>query len=677
MCGCPITLSRPTGRADALFPDLREQQRRSLHIDAVGSYSMTDQATADDMTLLMITLAAATRQGQGTRLEAAAGNAAVQGAAVPAAVAGSAGGGGGSSAAGSTAGAGAAAVAGSGAGSAAAAGGNGAGSAAGSAQAGVGSAPHTHQVNDGRANAACGGLAPQAEQGGAASLRGGYLPGVGPASHYTLADLTACCGGNTLAAARGGFSAVTAVELDPDRAEDCLHNCLVCGWQVTRAAGVHAVTGSDRDNLAAAAGSSMQEEEAEGQAAAGTRGSGAGTGVRYVGAGMGQGVQGKMHGSIGVYEPMWSCTVCKAAAPPQAAAALGGMASASQITVVCGDAVQLLPGLCAHDVVMMDPPWGGPGYSRRKQGDEPGEKQEEGLEEEQQQEKGKEQQQKEEGGGTGEQQQAGPQKQQQGQEAVEREHEGEGAGTAGEAAPGRGGDAAGAPAASAGAAASSGGGGSSGFDLGGVPLSRLVLQLQGKAEVVALKLPSRETEEVEDLCRELWEGWGQQETAAGGGGEKQNDQPQQQGVEGEQGQDLVEQGRVRELQGDPGGARPVFMSCRFGRSLLLVVLFRGEGVMLGLQKAFGRKAATAAAAGAATKAMEQDVSGGRQGHAQEQEGKGEVKVMMDKHGEQQECGDVWVDLLELLVAPQHCCRFLQGGKMIGLRAALRGRLRKG
>jgi hypothetical protein len=54
--------------------------------------------------------------------------------------------------------------------------------------------------------------------------------------------------------------------------------------------------------------------------------------------------------------------VATAAGAPEDAPGAGGGDGGAVVTVVCGDAVALLPELGRHDCVVVDPPWGGPAY---------------------------------------------------------------------------------------------------------------------------------------------------------------------------------------------------------------------------------------------------------------------------------------------------------------------------
>jgi hypothetical protein len=234
---------------------------------------------------------------------------------------------------------------------------------------------------------------------------------------------------------------------------------------------------------------------------------------------------------------------------------------------------------------------------------------------------------------------------------------------------------------SAAAAASEADGGRSNsiFELGGVPLSHLVLQLHGRAQVVAMKLPSRETEEILELCRDIWRGWGQVGTAAA---ERQieKDLLQQQETAREKGQCAPQQ-YVERWQEEGGDiALPVILSCRFGRSVLLLILLSGDAVMRGLQKAFENGAILAAEAvpGGGGDGAEAGQDASKASEIQEQ--LSQIAASVHSKQQQQQAGQVlaeaWSDLLELLLAPERCCRCFQGSRMIGLRAALRGWLRR-
>jgi hypothetical protein len=151
-------------------------------------------------------------------------------------------------------------------------------------------------------------------------------------------DLTACAGGST-AGFVGHFQCVTAVELDPDRAEDLLHNMrVVLGMHHTHAS--HTVPAAAAA-AAAAAGDGAQaasQQQQRQQEAAATLGS-----------------------------------TCRLAFDQDAVPHLAVLQCQQQhsqqqtVAVVCGDGVRLLAQLQQQDVVFVDPPWGGPQYCQQQQ----------------------------------------------------------------------------------------------------------------------------------------------------------------------------------------------------------------------------------------------------------------------------------------------------------------------
>lgn len=139
------------------------------------------------------------------------------------------------------------------------------------------------------------------------------LPSVPVLLPLHATDATACCGGSAIALARR-FGRVTAVELDGDRADDLQHNVTLLGWPARRATEAELV----------AAGSSGSTEGKSREAAARQAGATAGAGSA-------------------------------AEAVPAATA------SSATVTVVCAP-YEAVAAALHQDVVLLDPPWGGPGY---------------------------------------------------------------------------------------------------------------------------------------------------------------------------------------------------------------------------------------------------------------------------------------------------------------------------
>jgi hypothetical protein len=155
-------------------------------------------------------------------------------------------------------------------------------------------------------------------------------------------DLTACAGGST-AALLGCFGAVTAVEVDPDRAEDLLHN-------VTVFLGVHHQhTQQEQHGTRHAWHCCMQQQEQEQQQ---------------------QQQQEAPRQPCGLaFDPQLMphlAALCRQGEPDvqqqQQQEGCRGVA------VVCGDAVRLLPHVQQQDVIFIDPPWGGPHYMQQQGG---------------------------------------------------------------------------------------------------------------------------------------------------------------------------------------------------------------------------------------------------------------------------------------------------------------------
>ena len=131
----------------------------------------------------------------------------------------------------------------------------------------------------------------------------------------SCADITACCGGTTLALA-GAFACATAVEVDEERSRDLEHNMRAAGLQVERVQ--ECQLGAPCQGASRAASSSSSSSSSGGGGGIGIRGGPGRGGVR----------------------------------------------------VLCGDAVRLLERLGWHDCFVVDPPWGGPAYLEQQRGEE-------------------------------------------------------------------------------------------------------------------------------------------------------------------------------------------------------------------------------------------------------------------------------------------------------------------
>jgi hypothetical protein len=153
-------LSWCCGRADALFPQLPFELRRQLRIDSVAAYSTTDGPTAAAMAALLAAIAAELLQQPDQQSDL----------------------------------------------------------------------QQQQQQDEGslcfkQPDAVIDFDSSAAAAAAAAAFSGKPALSVPGSLQLSVTDLTACAGGNALAfAADGRFAAVTAVELDPDRAEDLLHN---------------------------------------------------------------------------------------------------------------------------------------------------------------------------------------------------------------------------------------------------------------------------------------------------------------------------------------------------------------------------------------------------------------------------------------------------------------------
>jgi hypothetical protein len=148
---------------------------------------------------------------------------------------------------------------------------------------------------------------PAGTQGGNAQLR------------LSCADVTACCGGTTMALA-GAFASVTAVEIDSDRADDLDWNLRVAGLAVRR------ITEGDLPAAASPGSPGSPSSSGGGKSGGGSCGCGSGESSNNGGGG--------------------------------------------RVAVLCGDAVHLLERLGPHDCFVLDPPWGGPQYLEAAAADE-------------------------------------------------------------------------------------------------------------------------------------------------------------------------------------------------------------------------------------------------------------------------------------------------------------------
>ncbi|KAF6250611.1 hypothetical protein COO60DRAFT_1646460 [Scenedesmus sp. NREL 46B-D3] len=281
----PAVLSRCCGRADALFPALPFHCRRRLRLDPVAAYSTTDGPTAAAMAALLAALAAELRQQPDQQQPDA-------------------------------------------------------GSGQGKREA-ADSGSSSSSCSAPGAVVASGSPATAAAAEAALSKQGSLTPG--SLLQLSVADLTACAGGNAIAfAAAGCFAAVTALELDPDRAEDLAHNL----------------------HLA------LQQQQQQSSPCSGARPSSVPAGadelppllafdpavVPYMAV---------LHPQQQQQQQQQSYTSSPGHQPMEQRQQPG--IQQHVVGVVCGDAVQLLPQLQQQDVIFIDPPWGGPNYNQRQQ----------------------------------------------------------------------------------------------------------------------------------------------------------------------------------------------------------------------------------------------------------------------------------------------------------------------
>jgi 16S rRNA G966 N2-methylase RsmD len=208
--------------------------------------------------------------------------------------------------------------------------------------------------------------------------------------------VTAGAGGNSLAFL-AHFDAVTAVEVDPDRAEDLLHNMKVVYSQQQQQQQQHkkhqqqqqqpADTALQQSGghpyaaSAAAAANSKQGNNVEQAAAAAAAGLAVGScPAAYLGVVCleepARQQEQHLEASSSSSSSSNSSSGFAAAGCLQVQLAGGAgeeaggnclMKPGCRCGVVCADVVELLPALQWQDVIFMDPPWGGTNYSQPKQ----------------------------------------------------------------------------------------------------------------------------------------------------------------------------------------------------------------------------------------------------------------------------------------------------------------------